>query len=547
MHGPVDRRYFQIAYPSPAASSTDFAPFLVLQEILSGGSGLNLRQSDWAATVSVKGSLLFGQTDDVGTWLPPTRDPFLFIISGSIAPEAKAANLEREIDRRITTLRDQPISETRISEAKAAVIRAIREDVLTTEDAAHQLAFFEGIGAFDPFLEMPRQVASVSAADIQRVARNYLAPNRRTIGWMSPGEPSRAPIANGEPRAAADRPGKAPSNVFAGEPQLRRLSAGLPAIVQTNPISETATVELLLSASAEGGTHTDDLPGLDAIVRSGRPAELAALVEQALAAARAGIAHPEPRSEDPSTRLQQQISVRMAATTGAKPEPLAVIVSGNLNPGEAFDILDRKLGGIAPARRPTASAAHTSDGLKVIREKIAKPLSQGALGYVVEGPPPASREALAWRMILYVLTHDYSGRLGWSAISDKGLVYHIYSALRTDGRRSWATISTGVDPDKADAMEAELRAQLARLVSTPPSRAEFEAARSHLLGRDLTAAQSNEELAAKWASQFVEFGNVQNHEDIRRRINEVTLADLASAARAFASGTIIRVDVDSRP
>ena len=41
---------FQFAYPAPAASSPDFPAFLLLQEIVSGGSGLNLRQTDWAPT-----------------------------------------------------------------------------------------------------------------------------------------------------------------------------------------------------------------------------------------------------------------------------------------------------------------------------------------------------------------------------------------------------------------------------------------------------------------------------------------------------------------
>jgi predicted Zn-dependent peptidase len=146
-------------------------------------------------------------------------------------------------------------------------------------------------------------------------------------------------------------------------------------------------------------------------------------------------------------------------------------------------------------------------------------------------------------MLLYVLTHDYSGRLGRSAITDKGIIYHIYSSVRTDGARSWATISTGVDPGKADAMEAELRAQLAMLVSQPPSPSEVDAARNHLLGRDLTAAQSNEELAAKLAREFVETGGLRSHEQLREQLRSITTADLARLAPALANGTLIRVDV----
>lgn len=543
--GPVEQQYLLLAFPSPAASNPDFVAFLVLQEILSGGSGLNLRQTDWAGTPAVQGSLLFGTAADVATWLPPTREPFLFTISGSIAGNADMGALERNLESRLATIRDQPVSERRLAQAKAAIAQAIAEDVQTTEDAAHQLAFFEGIGALDILLSMPRSIAAVTASDIQRVAAVYLAPEKLTVGWMVPGKFAGATAGLGNPRGATDRPGVAPPTGNADQPQLRRLRGGLPAIIQTNPLSNRATVELVLSAPIEGGARPDDLPGLDATIRSGTPDNLVGLVSQSLAAARQGRPAAETRSEDPATRLQQLIAHHTGQPTSAAAEPLVVIVSGNIEPEEAFDILQQQLGNAVPAKPGGALTRPLSRRPGIVRERIARPLSQGSLGYVVEGPAPGTRQALVWRMLLYVLTHDYSGRLGWSAISDKGIVYHIYSSLRTDGLRSWATISTGVDPDKADAMEAELRMQLARLVSDPPSSAEVDAARNHLLGRDLTAAQSNEELAAKLAREFVETGGLRLHEQLRALLQTVTPADLADAAHAFARGTIVRVDVET--
>jgi predicted Zn-dependent peptidase len=318
------------------------------------------------------------------------------------------------------------------------------------------------------------------------------------------------------------------------------LSGGLPAIVQRNALSDTVTVELLLSAPSEGGTHPEDLPGLDAVMRSGAAEELSNLVRQSVTAA-SQRRPAERRSADPATRLEQLIASQMALHTNNAPTPLAVIVSGNVEPGKAFDLLERQVGPTRPGEMADATTRAASN--KIVRERIPKPLSQGGLGYVVEAPPPGTRESLVWRMLLYVLTHDYSGRLGRSAIGAKGIVYYIGSGLRTDGRRSWVTISTGVDPDKADAMEAELRTALAGLVSEPPAAAEVDAARNHLLGRDLTAAQSNEELVAKLARDFVETGGLTSHEQLRAQLQTITPADLANAARAFGRGTIIRLDV----
>ncbi|HKC03293.1 MAG TPA: insulinase family protein [Sphingomicrobium sp.] len=543
LHGAVDKQYFQLDYPAPAASSPDFPAFMVLQEILSGGSGLNLHQTDWAPTTpSARGSLLFGAADDIATWLPPTQEPFLFIIGGSIEPKADPVALERDIERRIAAIREQPIFEARLAAAKAAIDRAISEDVQTTEDAAHQLAFFEGIGALDPLLDMPQVIATVSPADIQRVARRYLAPDQRTIGWMVPGKTPKAPDAAANPRPAADRGGQAPLGQSASQPFLRTLSSGLTAIVQPSPLSDTVSVELLLSAPVAGGAQPEDLPGLGAIIRTGPAHVLAKLVSQAVTAASQPRAAAETPSNDPAARLQQLIARRTGHRTSATAQPLAVIVSGNVEPENAFKILDRQLGTTKAGKLP-ASADTVSAAPKAVRERIDRPLAQGGIGYVVEGPPPGTREAFAWRMLLYVLTHDYSGRLGNSAIRDKGLVYHIYSVVRTDGRRTWVTISSGVDPDKADAVEAEFRAQLTRRASDPPTPTEVAAARDHLLGRDLTAAQSNEELSAKLAREFVETGGLRSHQQLRAILETITPADLAAIAPSFANGTILRVDV----
>jgi len=539
--GPVERQYFQLAFPAPAASNRDFAAFLVLQQVLAGTPGVNPRQSGWSGTRAIEGSLLFGATSDIASWLPATHDPFLFMISGSIERKADPGKFEREIAKRIDGLRDRSVSRTQLANAKAAVARIVEEDVLTTEDAAHQLAYFEGIGALDALLDMNRHVQSVTAADLQRVARNYLAPSQLTVGWMAPGNLPAESLGAGNPKPAADRTGvRADSEATTG-PELRRLSGGLPAIVQSSPLSETVTVDLLLDSPVKGGERPSDLPGLGTVSRSGGPSELPDLLDELIAASRSGPASTESKSDDPETRLEQLIAAQIGAPRGRNGRPLAVIVTGNINTSTAFAKLEQKLGRAAPEEIGAPPSPTLGRGM--VRERIAKPLSQGGLGYVVEGPAPGTREALAWRMILYVLTHNYSGRLGRSAITEKGLVYHIYSSLRTNGRRTWATIWTGVDPDKADAMEAELRTQIGMLGSEPPTSAEVEAARDHLLGRDLTAAQSNDELATKLMREFVETGGVRSHEQLRIMLKAITAGDFAKAAKTFTKGTILRVDV----
>jgi predicted Zn-dependent peptidase len=286
---------------------------------------------------------------------------------------------------------------------------------------------------------------------------------------------------------------------------------------------------------------------MDAVIRSGKPQDIGALVADAVSASKQTDTTTDKPSDDPSTRLQQLISAQIGVHGASPAKPLVAIVSGTVEPDRVFEILQQRLRSTAPAKLASNAPATPPPTFHVLTERIPKPLSQAALGYVVEGPPLSSKQAWAWRLLLYVLTHDYSGRLGRSAIKDKGIVYHIYSDFRTDGARTWATISTGVDPDKSDAMEGELRAQLAGLVNQPPSPTELDAARNHFLGRDISAAQSNDELTAKLAREFVETGGLRSHKQLRAELMAITPADLARATKALASGTIIRVDVGNHP
>ncbi len=536
--GPVSAPRFAIAFPAPAASSADLPGFLVLQELLGGGSGVNFRQNDWGTPI-VEGSILHGAATGLATWLIPTTDPYLLVIKGSVAARADMARAEREIERRLGTV--SAVNSRRLETAKAAVLRQLSEDVESTEDAAHQLAFFEGIGALDALLTLPRQVAAVTANDIRRLASDYLAPGRRTVAWMVPGEINAIDrLGAGAPTPAPPRAGSPGSAEPAPEPMLHRLAGGLPIIIQHSPLSPTVAVQLLVDAAMRDEDSPDELAGLGTITRSGPAAELSALMDSAKAALNRPAAGSAPPSRDPGERLQQLIVATMRAPRADQARPLVAVISGAVEPAQALALASERFATVRPGALPRRAVWFASP---TVRERIDLPLAQGAIGYVVAVPPPATRQGLAARLLLYILTHDYSGRLGRSAITDKGLAYHIYSALRTDGTNAWATVWTGVDPSKADALEAELRAQLADLIARPPTAAEVEAAKRHLLGRDVSAAQNNSELASKLAREFLETGGLRSHADLERSLAAISVGEVVQAARAFGHGTVIRIDI----
>jgi len=542
LHGPIDRQYFTLAYPAPAGSNPDVPAFLLMQQLLGAGSGFNFNQNDWG-TAAEAGSLLHGVTGDIATWFIPTAARYIFTIKGSLDRKGDQSQLEREIERRLQSLRDQPPTTERLAAAKSAVLRELAADVETTEEAAHQLAYMPGIGGYDLLTHFPERVQAVTAEQVRQVAAAYLHRQARTVGWYVPGT-VRAPLGQAAPNSPPTQLGKPAKAIAAPQPEMHRLSGGLPVILQPNPRTSNATIQLLLSAPVEGANAPADLPGLGVVTRSGSATDLAKLIANVRAAAAQPLEQKGTPAATPDAKLEEMIASAIGVVRPVSAKPIAAVVSGGIDPAAAVKLLDQAFGNLRVAPPPALSQESRTPSSTAVR--MDRPFAQGALGYIAPAPapPPRTRNALGARMLLYVLSHDYSGRLGRSAIGDKGLAYHIASAYRTDGREAWITLTTGVDPARADALEAEFRAQVARLVTNPPTAAEIEAARSHILGRSISAAQSNQEIADKLTREYLEAGNIRTHNELSAILQAITADDIAAIAKDFGKGTILRVDVD---
>jgi predicted Zn-dependent peptidase len=120
-------------------------------------------------------------------------------------------------------------------------------------------------------------------------------------------------------------------------------------------------------------------------------------------------------------------------------------------------------------------------------------------------------------------------------------VYYIDSAYQTDGGNDWIVLQTGVDPANMPAMERLLKAQLGRLLTDPPSGQEMEEARTHLLGRFISASQSNQELADDLARQWIWYRKVLSVEERAQQLDGVRDEDVLGLLPEFTRGSIIKV------
>jgi zinc protease len=572
VEGATDRKHFKIAWRAPSVNSPDYASFLVLQELLAGGSGASFLQNDWG-TAARADSPLWGITSDIASWYPPSEQDYIFIVSGSLPAEGDEVLLETSVQHALAELRSSlkaggPAAEQALQRARETVARELTFDVQTTEDAAHQLAFFAGMDALAVLTGLPAAVEAVGAADVLRALESWLQPWQRTIGWYVPGNaklavgtatPRPEPISDAAGISAGQAPGRMVASLrsesrvtgrVAPGPMVRRLENGVPLIMQPSPLSPTLLLKVVVAGEVSPGIGDsrwgEPLDGVTSLDFQLLPGELEATVaslRKALVEYRMPSQGTADASRDPGQRLEAHFRDLLGPSgraTADSVRPLLFVISGDFEPEAVQTLLEDTFAGMKPVQAPAPQAVNQTARLE-LESVLDHPVAQERLGYLVRAPGPNEPGADAFRMALYILSHGYEGRLGKEAISRRGLVYYIDSAYRSNGVDGWVTLDIGVDPAKLPAMRDLLRSELQRLLEEPPSQAEIDEARRHLLGRFVSAAQSNAELADRLSREWLWSGELTDYESLSARLGKVTREDVLAIIPGFTAGAIIAV------
>lgn len=115
-----------------------------------------------------------------------SKDPGLFSIGADVLPDKNVTDVEKAIDEEIERLQKEPVGERELQKAKNQLEAGFifQQDSLFSQ--AMRLARYEmvlGWRAIDGYLPAIRKV---SAADILRVAKQYLKPDNRTVAVLVP-------------------------------------------------------------------------------------------------------------------------------------------------------------------------------------------------------------------------------------------------------------------------------------------------------------------------------------------------------------------------
>ena len=165
-----------LAWKTPEARSPNYAALNVLGLVLASG-----KTSRFYRALTDR-NLTLGVSADAGFF----HDPSLFQAYAFVAPGVTHEQVENVLLEEIERVKKEGVTEAEVATAKAKY----RAATAYGRDGAFAIAanLNEAIAAGDwsLYYGVDEATAKVAAADVQRVAREYLDPKRSTTGWFVP-------------------------------------------------------------------------------------------------------------------------------------------------------------------------------------------------------------------------------------------------------------------------------------------------------------------------------------------------------------------------
>lgn len=188
VEGPGETTFLETIYRAPQASEPDFFPYVVLDSLLTGPSGLNM----FGGGISNKTSRLYRELVEgelavsVRGNLPVTIDPFVYSISATVHPASNVDAILSVIDEQIDRLQQSPPEAEALERAvkQARALFAYGSESISNQ--AFWLGFSEMFDNYEWFTGYLERLETVTPEDVQHVAQTYLKPKNRIIGVYRP-------------------------------------------------------------------------------------------------------------------------------------------------------------------------------------------------------------------------------------------------------------------------------------------------------------------------------------------------------------------------
>jgi zinc protease len=178
-----------VVYKIPPSDSPDVDALRVAGSVLGTGRSSRLYED------LVRQKQLAVQ---IATFVDDRRGPGLFVIDATVAPGKKPEEVEAAVYDQITAALGSPIADWEMEKARNAERRALAGRVQSSLQRAILLTEY-AVAYDDPgrINTEAARIASVSAADVQRVMKKYFVPENRSVIVTTPAAPGAAPSKGG--------------------------------------------------------------------------------------------------------------------------------------------------------------------------------------------------------------------------------------------------------------------------------------------------------------------------------------------------------------
>lgn len=185
---PGPAQYLDLVYHAPHCRDADFAPLTILDAVLSGAKGMGFgggAQTNRSARI-YRALVETELTTSAGSSFRPTIDPYLFGLHATVRDGRTIAEVEAALIGEVAKIQQDGVTDAEI----AKVIKQTRAQIAYSGEAISSQAFLLGMWEMldhyqraDTLLD---ELNAVTAADVQRVAQQYLVERSLTAGYFLP-------------------------------------------------------------------------------------------------------------------------------------------------------------------------------------------------------------------------------------------------------------------------------------------------------------------------------------------------------------------------
>ena len=165
-----------VAHKVPNGLDKDQPALDMLDSILSSGKNARL----YRALVD------HGLALNAGADVDLRRDMSLHVLFAALAPGATHDGVEKALLAEITKIKESGVTTEEIDRVKQQYLAADAYKRDGTAGIAAELNEWVAIGDWTEYVKFPQKIALVTAADVQRVAKQYFNEDQSTTGWFIP-------------------------------------------------------------------------------------------------------------------------------------------------------------------------------------------------------------------------------------------------------------------------------------------------------------------------------------------------------------------------